>query len=293
MTKISAKQAETDPELVSYGHIFPAGLALRIAQAYAYKYGISNKLWTHKGQYNVNEEGSEEEVNTQPYLEDFKQLGLQWVTTMKPTGKTYTTGAIITTSAINGATRIWFTSNTSTLISAGRAVEIVRGQSGLGVVFADAGAEDSGGKYFAIEPRQIFPAGHGLEYLVSVVPSTETRTTLNVIVDAHTQSVVAVFQPNAAGDADLVNYLSTGVLPANEQFNGSGAGNTTGLSSTPTQETGKTPTSPVATSPAAASNTVATIKRLLQENKSSQSGLQAEQRNLESLLAAAEKAAKH
>ena len=44
MLKLTVAQAEADPELVAFGHIFPAGLALRIAQAYEYKNGIAQPL---------------------------------------------------------------------------------------------------------------------------------------------------------------------------------------------------------------------------------------------------------
>jgi len=294
---LSAKQAEADPLLVSSGHIFPAGLARRMAQAYAYKYGIANKLFTHKGQLDVEET---EEGNTQPYLEDFQNIGTQWVTTLKPTGSTFTTGAVITTSAINGQTRIWRIPADTSLIGGEKAIEIVRGQPGLGVTFANTGSSDEGGKFLAIEPRQVFPPGRGLQFLVSVAPSAKTRVSLNVVVDARSQSVVAVFQANASGDADLVAYLNTGKLPASEQFNGSGAGNSTGLTSTPTQEgtLSSTPSAPSVGIPSG-SSAVTTLERLLAENKSSQAtnasqaaSLRAEQADLERLLKVAKTAPK-
>jgi hypothetical protein len=290
---LSASQAEADPQLVALGNIYPESLALRIASAYAYKYGNANKLWTHKGQFDVDEEVSE--GNTQPYLEDFKGLGMQWVTTLKPNGETYTTGAIITTSAINGQTRIWLTNPKEPLIDSRKAIEIVRGEPISGVTFANPGAEDSGGKYFAIEPRQVFPPGWGLQFLVTIVPSEETRISLSEVVDASTQQVVGAFQADAQGDADLIRYLSTGILPASERYIGDGAGIQTGLTSTPLQEgkgTSTTPTKEAASSLPASASTVATLERLLRENESNQASFHAEQSYLERLLKTA-KATQH
>jgi hypothetical protein len=290
--KLSAAQAESDRELVATGHIFPAGLALRMAQSYAYKNGIANKIFTHKEQYDVDEEASAKETDEQPYLEDFKSLGTQWVTTMKPNGSTYSTGAIITTSVINGETRIWLTPKQTPLIDAGKAIEIVRGQPIAGVTFANANSSDVGGKYLAIEPRQVFPPGHGLQFLVSVVPSEETRVSLNIVVDARTQSVAGIFQADPQGDSDLVSYLNTGYLPPSELYTGPGAGSqgVTGES-----ESATTPTTPLPNGTGAQ----ATIERLLAENKAAQAqgaknlkSLHAEQTDLEDLLTGAKSAKK-
>jgi len=112
--------------------------------------------------------------------------------------------------------------------------------------------------------------------------------------------VVGVFQANSAGDADLVGYLNSGVLPPSEQFNGAGAGRQTGETSTPTQ-TG-TPAQ-VAKEESVAKTTclaksyctaLATFERLIAENEAihvtsaNRAVLKAEHAELEKLLAKAE-----
>jgi len=284
---LSVAEAEANPTLVEAGHIFPAGLALRIAEAYAYKRGIANNFFTHKEQYAV---GTVEGENQQPYLEDFKNLGMQWVTILEPQGQTYSTGAVITTSAINGQTRIWKTGLSAALIGPEKAVEVLKGQAGLGVNLNESG-------YEAIEPRQVFPPGHGLEFLISIVPTSQepVRITENAVVDAHTQQVVAVFQANSAGDADLVSYLDSGNLPASEQFNGAGAGRQTGETSTPTQTAtpAQTKSEEAKAATPSATSAISTFERLLAENQvahvtsANRTALKAERVELEKLLATA------
>jgi len=223
---LSAKQAESDPRLTAFGgDLFPETLARRIAQAYAYKHGIANKVFTHKDQYEV--EADENDGNYQPYLEYFKGLGMQWVTMLKPTGETETMGALILTSAVSGQTRIWRVPQSTPLIGSNKAVELVSGEAGLGVNALETVAQ---------EPRPVFLPNHELQYLVSITPDSEARTTLNVIVNARQQTVIAAFQPDAKGDALLSKYLQTGILSPKDRFNGTGAGNRTGETSSPTQE---------------------------------------------------------
>jgi hypothetical protein len=279
MVNYSPGQALNIPLLVNSGRIFPEGLARRYADVYAYKKGLWNKLFTHTQQFDVADTGS----NPQPYLEDFKNLGMQWVTTLKPAGSTFTTGGIMTTSALTGETRIWLTPPNNAYIGNTKAIEIVRGAPGLGVVFADPNATDAAGKFLAIEPRQIFPPGHTLQFLVSVVPFAETRVSLNVIVDAQQQSVAAVFQANPQGDADLINYLNTGQIALPSEQVGGGANTPTTIPVLPT-------------TPTTGTGAVATLERLLQENaaaqkssKSQLAGLQAQAKDLEQLLLLAQK----
>ena len=205
------------------------------------------------------------------------------------------------TSAITGKTRIWRTPLDSSYLGNDRALAIVQSEAGLGINWNN---------YNPVEPREVFPPHQGLQFLVSIIPANQAaRVTLNVIVDAKSQSVVGVFQADAQGDADLVNYLNTGVLPASEQFDGAGAGNNTGLTSTPEQNPGAASTTPVTSTPTATlpgasvpatgdvtgADAVSTLKRLLAENVAAQTAnanqlaqLKAQQVDLQRLLTLAE-----
>lgn len=78
------------------GRLFPEKLARRIADAYKFRRGIWNRLFVHTDQLHV----ADTEGNRQPFLQDFGRLGLQWVTTLKPRGRTFTTAAMMTTDAV-------------------------------------------------------------------------------------------------------------------------------------------------------------------------------------------------
>jgi hypothetical protein len=240
--------------------------------AYKYRLGVANRLFSHRGGYDV----ADTDQNAQPYLQDFKRLGLQWVTTLKPRGKTNSTGMVMTTDAITGTTRTWKVPDTETLIGNAKALDIVKGER-LGVNFA--------GAFRAIEPRQVFPGGR-LQFLISVVPAAAQRVTLNVIVDAQRQEVVKVFPSGAAGDRDLITYLTTG-HSAGYDFNAGAGGDTGGgdsdLPTTTTPATGPLPSGTGAT---------ATLTRLLEENHRDQratdahlSDLEAQEADLRRLLA--------
>jgi hypothetical protein len=126
---------------------------------------------------------------------------------------------MLLTDAVNGRTRVWKAPQTTSYIGNEKAIGIVQGER-LGVNF---GSNGSAGAFKAIEPRQVFPGGR-LRFLISVVPQSANRVTLNVIVDAQRQTVVKVFPTTDAGDHDLVSYLSSGRADDQYDFTGSTSG---------------------------------------------------------------------
>lgn len=203
LRRLNPEQAAADRLVASAGRLYPEQLARRVNDSYQYKLGIINRLFTHREQFEV---GDSDAANSQPYLQDIDGLGPQWVTALKPRGQSFTTAAVIFTDAITGRNRIWETGRGRALIGNQRALEIVRGEPGLDVVFADETAVDAGGKFRAIEPRPVFVQGR-LQFLVSVVPNAANRVALSVIVDSQSQQVTASFDADGAGDRALIAYL--------------------------------------------------------------------------------------
>lgn len=273
---LSPAQAARNQRVRDSGRLFPEKLARRIADAYKYKRGIWNALFTHEEQLEVDDT----EENLQPFLQDFERLGSQWVTTLKPRGRTFTTAAIMTTDAVSGRTRVALTGREESLIGNEKALEIVRGESFPGIVFTNSGAPDAAGRFRAVEPRQVFPLGR-LQFLISVIPASATRVTMSVIVDAQSQLVVATFPATPEGDAALVEYLHNGRPPAKSD-RADDAGDE------PPAADDATPTGP-------SSEPDATLRRLLRENRAEQrdaagriADLKAQERDLLRVLRASQ-----
>ena len=251
--------------------LFPEGLARRLADAYKFKRGIWNRLFVHTDQLEV----ADTEKNRQPFLQDFGRLGPQWVTTLKPRGRTFTTAGVITTDAVSGKTRVWLARRAQSLIGNQRALDIVRGESFPGIVFADAGDSGGSGKFRVVEPRQVFPGGR-LQFLLSIIPDAANRVTMSVVVDAASQRVTAKFLATPEGDADLIAYLRTGRLPGDAE-----------RESAVPQDGRRTATG---------NDPASTLRRLLHDNRTEQrraagrsSDLKAQERDLRRLLDAARK----
>jgi hypothetical protein len=270
---LSPEEAARSTLVRESGRLFPENLTRRIADAYKYKRGIWNRLFVHEEQLEV----ADTEENRQPFLQDFARLGPQWVTTLKPRGRTFTTAAVMTTDAVSGRTRIWVAPGGRSLIGNQRALDIVRGESFPGIDFAERSGEDAGGKFRVVEPRQIFPGGR-LHFLLSIIPNAANRVTMSVIVDAESQGVVGKFPANPEGDEDLLAFLRTGEVPTGERE--------------PAAPEEDEPRTPEEDGPArTGTDTEATLRRLLRENRAEQrraagriEDLEAQERDLRRLL---------
>ena len=263
---LTVKQAQAHPLVAASGRLFPEKLARAQADAYVYRHGIYNKLVTRTDGYQVADTGG----NAQPYLQDFKQLGTQWTTTLKPRGnKTQTTGMVMLTDTVTGKVRVWRADQQQSLIGPGKALEIVRGER-LGVTFSDNGGN---GNFRAVEPRQVFPGGK-LQFLVSVIPNRANRVTLSVVVDAASQRVVKVFPSSDAGDQALIAYLQTGANPADYDFSGSADGggplNAVGGGSADPAAPSEPALPVVPSTVPAGKDAVSTLQRLLAQNAADQ-----------------------
>jgi hypothetical protein len=270
---LSPEQAARDPLLRGTGRIFPEKLARQIAEAYALKKGVINRLFAHEEELHV----ADTESNRQPFLEDFARIGTQWVTTMKPRGRTFTTSAIMAIDAVTGNARIWHVPKDSSLIGNERALDIVRGGQFPGIVFAPADATAVRGRFRVIEPRQVFRDGR-LYFLCSIIPDGGSRITLSVLVDAGTQQIAGSFPATPKGDADLIAFLHGGAPAGGDDE-----------AETPEEapEEPDAPAAPAGGGPSA----VDTLRRLLRENRAEQAAndrrstqLEAQERDLQRLL---------
>ena len=197
------------------------------------------------------------------------------MTTLKPRGRTFTTAGIMTTDALNGRTRIWVAGRDRSLMGNQKALEIVRGESFPGIVFADRENDRADGRFRVVEPRQVFPGGR-LQFLLSIIPQSENRVTMSVLVDAESQRVAAKFDATPEGDADLLAYLRTGESEPARGDRESGAGDEGGEGRRP---------------PGEATDAASTLRRLLRENRAEQrraservTDLEAQERDLLRLL---------
>jgi hypothetical protein len=208
MEDLSPEEAEERPFIVQSGRLFPESLARRIQESYQYKGGILNRLFTHEEQTQISDTGS----NSQPYLMDFGSEGTKWVSTAQPYGKAQATNAIFLTDTVTGKTEVWHVPEGQAYTGNSKALDIARALSIPGITYA--GADDSAGKFEAVEPRPIIVGGQ-LQFMVSVIPHSKTTVTKTVIVDAESNKVVAVFNHDTDPEADqkLKAYLHSGALP--------------------------------------------------------------------------------
>lgn len=282
---LSPREAARHPLLRGTGRVFPEQLARRTADAYKFKKGIWNRLFVHTDQLEV----ADTESNRQPYLQDLERLGAQWVTTLKPRGRTFTTAGVMTTDALTGRTRVWLARPDQSLIGNQKALDIVRGESFPGIVFADAEEDRTGGRFRVVEPRQVFPGGR-LQFLLSIIPQSANRVTMSVLVDAQAQRVVATFDATPEGDADLIAYLRTGERDiAGDGGKGGRRDRQPSVDDTRAPEDRQPPVEE--------GDAALTLRRLLRENRAEQrragervSDLEAQERDLLRLLRGAERA---
>jgi hypothetical protein len=222
---LSPEEARKRPEITSSGRLFPDTLARRIQDAYAYKRGIWNRFILHEEQTQI----SDTESNQQPYLIDFGERGVKWVTVAEPYGQAFAANAIFLTDTVTGKTEIWRVPKEASLSGNRRAVQTVRSVSIPGVVFAGEGARGTGGRFKVVEPRPVFVRGR-LQYLVSVIPENGNSVSKSVIVDAARNKVVAIFDNDTdpSADQDTLRYLATGELDraASPQEDGAQGGTT-------------------------------------------------------------------
>jgi hypothetical protein len=206
---LSPEEARQRQEITSTGRLFPDTLARRIQDAYAYKRGIWNRFVLHEEQTQI----SDTESNQQPYLIDFGERGLKWVTVAEPYGKAFAANAIFLTDTVTGKTEIWRVPENESLSGNRRAVQTVRSVSIPGVVFAGENARGTGGRFKVVEPRPVFVRGR-LLYLLSVIPENGNSVSKSVFVDAERNKVVAIFDNDTDPIADekTLRYLQTGDL---------------------------------------------------------------------------------
>ena len=227
---LSPDEARKRPEITSTGRLFPDTLARRIQDAYAYKRGIWNRFVLHEEQTQI----SDTEDNQQPYLIDFGERGVKWVTVAEPYGQAFAANAIFLTDTVTGKTEIWRVPSDASLSGNRRAVETVRSVSIPGVVFAGEGARGTGGRFKVVEPRPVFVRGR-LLYLVSIIPENGNSVSKSVVVDAARNKVVAIFDNDTDPSADeaTLRYLATGDLDRDAlPQDGSGSEDTTGRPAT-------------------------------------------------------------
>jgi hypothetical protein len=206
---LSPGEARKRPEITSTGRLFPDTLARRIQDAYAYKRGIWNRFVLHEEQTQI----SDTESNQQPYLIDFGERGIKWVTVAEPYGQAFAANAIFLTDTVTGRTEIWRVPRNASLSGNRRAIQTVRSVSIPGVVFAGEGSQQTGGRFKVVEPRPVFVRGR-LLYLVSVIPENGNSVSKSVVVDAERNKVVAIFDndTDSSADEETLRYLATGTL---------------------------------------------------------------------------------
>ncbi len=207
---LSPSQARERPELVTSGRLFPEKLARRIQDAYSYKRGILNRIFTHTEQTQI----TDTEANKQPYLIDFGSRGSKWVTVAEPFGRAFAVNAIFLTDTVTGRTQVWRVPRGTSLTGNRRALETVRSISIPGVVFSDRQTSVGGGRFRTVEPRPVFVAGR-LIYLISIIPESANSVSKTVIVDAARNKLVTIFDNDSdpQAEAKTLEYLRTGVVP--------------------------------------------------------------------------------
>lgn len=202
---LSPAEAAKRGKLAESGRLFPEQLTRQIHDAYAYRHGIMNKIFTHRDQTEVHDPDSD---NRQPFMLAFGDT-LKWVSVAEPHGKAYAANAVFLTDAVTGKTQIWHVPKSTTYAGPTKGLDAAAGRAYSGIVFGKGS-----GKFRAVEPRPVFFDGK-LHYLVSIIPNRKTLVTKSVIVDADRNKVVAVFDHDTDDGATdkLLKALETGELP--------------------------------------------------------------------------------
>jgi hypothetical protein len=205
---LEPEEAARRPELASSGRIVPDTQARRIQDAYQYRGGVWNAWFVHENQTQI----TDTEINRQPYLVDFPDLGLQWVSVAEPYGRAFAASAVFLTDAVTGRTRIWRVPRRTSLSGNRRAIEAVRAVSIPGIDFGDGTL--GSGNFRVVEPRPVFVEGR-VVYLTSIIPNTANAVSKTVVVDAETNKLVAIFDNDRDPDAEekTQRYIATGEVP--------------------------------------------------------------------------------
>jgi hypothetical protein len=241
---LSPQEAARRPELARSGRIFPDTQARRIQDAYQYKKGIWNTWFVHEDQTRINDT----EANHQPYLIDFgpNGLGPQWVTVAEPYGRAFAATAIFLTDAVTGHTRIWRVPRNESLSGNVRALQTVRTVAIPGVDFGND-RNGGSGNFRVVEPRPVFVGGH-LVYLASIIPDSANAVSKTVVVDAETNTLVAIFYDDTdpQAEAKTRRYIETGEVPGEAAVTPAGttppaSATTPGTTTTPATGTTTTP----------------------------------------------------
>jgi hypothetical protein len=236
---LEPEQAARRPELALSGRVFSDTQARRVQDAFQYRGGLWNAWFVHENQTQI----TDTELNRQPYLIDFKDLGPQWVTVAEPYGRGFAASAIFLTDAVTGRTRIWRVPRRTSLSGNRRALQAVRAVSIPGVDFGDG--SPGSGNFRVVEPRPVFVKGR-VVYVTSIIPNSANAVSKTVVVDAETNKLVAIFDNDRDPQAEekTLRYASTGQIPdeaaapgadatttADQQQGGSGSGGRTTPSS--------------------------------------------------------------
>lgn len=218
---LTPAEATRREEIANAGRAFPESLARRMQESYAYKNGLLNKWFSHEDQTQI----SRTENNPQPYLLDFKERGLQFVSSAEPYGRAFAVNAIFLTDSLNGRTRMWQPERGADLTGNRRVLETVRSLSIPGIVFAETGNTAPGdrGGFRVVEPRPMVVEGR-LVFMTSIIPDNANNVSKTVFIDAATNRVAAIFDNDSdpRADAKVARYLAGGEAPGAEVGNAVG-----------------------------------------------------------------------
>ncbi len=238
---LSPSEAQKRPEIADSGRLYPDVLTRREHDSYALRGGIWNYLFVHEGQTKI----TDTELNRQPYLLQSQDGGNTWVSVAEPYGRGQATTAIFFTDAVTGKTSIWKVPEKTKLTGNARALGATRSLTIPGVSFANSDLRATGsGGFRAVEPRPVFVKGK-LYFLVSIIPDGANNVSKTVFIDASTNRDAGIFEGNAEGLQQTLDFLKNGPIGAtttDADTSGDTPTGSTPSGSTSSSGTGKKPT---------------------------------------------------
>lgn len=187
---LTLEEAQARPELAKSGRLIPESYARKVAEAYGYKTG---SLAVMKFEYRTKV--SDPIGNPQPYLTNFGDGVIKWVTVAHPSSHENIVSAIFLTDAVTGKTEVWQAPKNKRLLSNQGAVRVAHTLEGIRWERRDC-CDADGYSYTVtlrtpLEPRPVFADGK-FYYLVSIVPLFDSPTPVEktIIVDPESGSIV-------------------------------------------------------------------------------------------------------
>ncbi|MFW6036185.1 MAG: hypothetical protein ACOCRZ_08025 [Halothermotrichaceae bacterium] len=179
---LSEEEAQNH-SLLANNRIFPEKLSREYIKAYEYIHGISNRLFIHEDQIQIQDVQSPgSQVNKQPYLINTEE-GLKWFISTEPYGASHGVFKVFIIDAVTGEIEVFHLPEDQTLTGPVRAVDYVRRSNPV----------VDWNRFNSVEPIPFIREGR-LYWKLAVIPSDAAGIAYQAFVAADTNEVFELYQ---------------------------------------------------------------------------------------------------